>query len=89
MTRPIRGPGWHGRRRRCGPAYVVDLAWLRTTPWRERLAASFDPAAPLPLLCQLSTVAVRHQPSSAASALLLAGWLALAPGLGAGPTAVA
>ena len=23
--------------------YVVDLAWLRTTPWRERLAASFDP----------------------------------------------
>src|SRR5437588_6370484 len=24
-------------------AYVVDLAWLRTTPWRERLAASFDP----------------------------------------------
>jgi len=23
-------------------AYVVDLAWLRTTPWRERLAASFD-----------------------------------------------
>ncbi len=24
-------------------SYVVDLAWLRTTPWRERLAASFDP----------------------------------------------
>ena len=23
-------------------AYVVDLAWLRTTPWRERLAATFD-----------------------------------------------
>ena len=23
-------------------AYVVDLAWLRSTPWRERLAASFD-----------------------------------------------
>ena len=23
-------------------AYVVDLAWLRTTPWRERLAAGFD-----------------------------------------------
>ena len=30
-------------------AYVVDLAWLRTTPWRERLAASFDPADRLPL----------------------------------------
>lgn len=24
-------------------AYVGDVAWLRTTPWRERLAASFDP----------------------------------------------
>ena len=22
--------------------YVVDLSWLRTTPWRERLAAAFD-----------------------------------------------
>ena len=22
--------------------YMVDLAWLRTTPWRERLAATFD-----------------------------------------------
>jgi len=26
-------------------AYVVDLAWLRSTPWRERVAATFDPAA--------------------------------------------
>ncbi len=25
-------------------AYVVDLAWLRSTPWRERIAALFDPA---------------------------------------------
>ncbi len=24
-------------------AYVVDLAWLRSTPWRERIAATFDP----------------------------------------------
>src|SRR5580704_14187117 len=23
--------------------YVVDLAWLRTTPWRERMAMLFDP----------------------------------------------
>src|SRR5437763_8060559 len=23
--------------------YVVDLAWLRSTPWRERIAATFDP----------------------------------------------
>jgi glucose-6-phosphate dehydrogenase assembly protein OpcA len=57
-------------------AYVVDLAWLRTTPWRERLAASFDPPSRLPLLGQLSDLRVRHQESSSASALLLAGWLA-------------
>src|SRR6201991_4854675 len=25
-----------------GDTYVVDLAWLRSTPWRERVAASFD-----------------------------------------------
>ena len=24
-------------------AYIVDLAWLRSTPWRERIAATFDP----------------------------------------------
>jgi glucose-6-phosphate dehydrogenase assembly protein OpcA len=58
-----------------GTAYVVDLAWLRTTPWRERLAASFDPADRLPELDRLEGVTVRHQESSAASALLLAGWL--------------
>jgi glucose-6-phosphate dehydrogenase assembly protein OpcA len=57
-------------------AYVVDLAWLRTTPWRERLAASFDPPERLPYLARLGGLAVRHRPSSAASALLLAGWLA-------------
>ena len=56
-------------------AYVVDLAWLRTTPWRERLAASFDPDDRAPLLGSLTGLAVRHRPSSAASALLLAGWL--------------
>jgi glucose-6-phosphate dehydrogenase assembly protein OpcA len=56
-------------------AYVVDLAWLRTTPWRERLAASFDPAERLPELRRLDSVTVRHHESSNASALLLAGWL--------------
>jgi glucose-6-phosphate dehydrogenase assembly protein OpcA len=57
-------------------AYVVDLAWLRTTPWRERLAASFDPPQRLAALGQLDDVCVRHQPASGASAALLAGWLA-------------
>lgn len=57
-------------------AYVVDLAWLRTTPWRERLAASFDPPQRLAALERLDQVSVRHRPTSAASAALLAGWLA-------------
>lgn len=57
-------------------AYVVDLAWLRTTPWRERLAASFDPPDRLASLRRLDGVSVRHRSDSNASALLLAGWLA-------------
>jgi glucose-6-phosphate dehydrogenase assembly protein OpcA len=57
-------------------AYVVDLSWLRTTPWRERLAGAFDPPERLSQLGALSGVSVRHQPGSAASAALLVGWLA-------------
>jgi glucose-6-phosphate dehydrogenase assembly protein OpcA len=56
-------------------AYVVDLAWLRTTPWRERLAASFDPPPRRARLAELDGLAIRHWPGSEASALLLAGWL--------------
>ncbi len=56
-------------------AYVVDLAWLRTTPWRERLAASFDPPYRRAALAEIATVAVRHRANAAASALLLVGWL--------------
>ena len=56
-------------------AYVVDLAWLRTTPWRERLAASFDPPERLSALNRLAGLSVRHRTSSTASALLIAGWL--------------
>lgn len=66
-------------------AYVVDLAWLRTTPWRERLAASFDPLARRQALRQLTEVCVRHRPSSRASPLLLAGWLATRLGWQAEP----
>jgi glucose-6-phosphate dehydrogenase assembly protein OpcA len=56
-------------------AYVVDLAWLRTTPWRERLAASFDPPDRREVLARVASVAVRHQCNSGASATLLGGWL--------------
>jgi hypothetical protein len=57
-------------------AYVVDLAWLRSTPWRERVAATFDPPDLRPDLEEISAVAVRHHPQSAVAALLLVGWLA-------------
>jgi glucose-6-phosphate dehydrogenase assembly protein OpcA len=57
-------------------AYVVDLAWLRSTPWRERIAATFDPPVWRPALHQISRVVVRHRPDSAVSAVLLLGWFA-------------
>ncbi|QEC47657.1 hypothetical protein FSW04_08770 [Baekduia soli] len=56
--------------------YVVDLAWLRSTPWRERIAATFDPPVVRPELRTISAVTVRHHPDSACAALLLAGWMA-------------
>jgi glucose-6-phosphate dehydrogenase assembly protein OpcA len=56
--------------------YVVDLAWLRSTPWRERIAATFDPPAWRGHLRKLSAVTVRHSPESTVAALLLLGWLA-------------
>jgi glucose-6-phosphate dehydrogenase assembly protein OpcA len=56
--------------------YVVDLAWLRSTPWRERVAATFDPPHLRPDLRTISAVTVRHQPESAVAGLLLIGWLA-------------
>ncbi len=56
--------------------YVVDLAWLRSTPWRERVAAAFDPPAMRPELDALNGVTVRHHPDSTVAAMLLLGWLA-------------
>ncbi len=57
-------------------AYVVDLAWLRTTPWRERVAASFDQPHRRQELHSISAVTVRHHPDSTVAAMLLSGWLA-------------
>ena len=56
-------------------AYVVDLAWLRSTPWRERVAAAFDPPALRRELRTLTGVTVRHHPDSTVAALLMVGWL--------------
>jgi glucose-6-phosphate dehydrogenase assembly protein OpcA len=65
--------------------YVVDMAWLRTTPWRERVAATFDPGPQRPELRMISSVSVRHQVDSGASGLLLLGWLASRLGWQCGP----
>lgn len=56
--------------------YVVDLAWLRSTPWRERVAAAFDPPAGRRALREIAGVTVRHRSGSAAAAVLFCGWLA-------------
>jgi glucose-6-phosphate dehydrogenase assembly protein OpcA len=70
--------------------YVVDLAWLRSTPWRERIAATFDPGRLRPELQTISALTIRHHPASQVAALLLVGWMAsrlgwkLSPLIGSG-----
>ena len=56
--------------------YVVDLAWLRSTPWRERVAAAFDPPQQRHDLWNIDSVTVRHRDDSVAPAALFVGWLA-------------
>jgi glucose-6-phosphate dehydrogenase assembly protein OpcA len=62
--------------RLCEDAYVVDLAWVRSMPWRERIAATFDPPDARPLLEQIDGMTVRFHPESSTTAVLLLGWLA-------------
>ncbi|MGH3993149.1 MAG: glucose-6-phosphate dehydrogenase assembly protein OpcA, partial [Pseudonocardiaceae bacterium] len=57
-------------------AYVVDLAWLRSTPWRERVASTFDPGQWRPELGRISSVTVKHRDDSRTAGLLFLGWLA-------------
>ncbi len=54
---------------------VVDLAWIRSAPWRERIAASFDSPRRRLELVKIRGVELRHHPYSGAAALLLCGWL--------------
>jgi glucose-6-phosphate dehydrogenase assembly protein OpcA len=68
-------------------AYVVDLAWLRSTPWRERVAAAFDPPPLRAALAGVSSVTVRHREDSLAAALLFCGWLSSRLGWKPGPLA--
>jgi Glucose-6-phosphate dehydrogenase subunit len=65
-------------------AYVVDLAWLRTTPWRERVAATFDPPRWRDELLRIDAVTIRHRPESGVAGVLFFGWLASSLGWGAG-----
>jgi glucose-6-phosphate dehydrogenase assembly protein OpcA len=65
--------------------YVVDLAWLRSTPWRERVAATFDPPRLRGELDAIRSVSVRHHPASTVAAMLLVGWLATRLGWQVGP----
>jgi Glucose-6-phosphate dehydrogenase subunit len=69
--------------------YVVDLAWLRGTPWRERIAAAFDPPQLRDELRRLSAVTVRHSPDGRISGQLLLGWLACRLGWPVGDPGVA
>jgi glucose-6-phosphate dehydrogenase assembly protein OpcA len=57
-------------------AYVVDLAWLRSIPWRERIASTFESQRMRCELEQIASLDVRHHPESTIAAVLLAGWLA-------------
>jgi glucose-6-phosphate dehydrogenase assembly protein OpcA len=77
---------------------VVDLAWLRTIAWRERLAGSFSDPTRDGLLDGLKRIYVRHHHGSIVSALLLTGWLSsrlgwipseLVPGAGGASQAAA
>ncbi len=69
-------------------AYVVDLAWLRSTPWRERVAAAFDPPRLRTELRAIESVTVRHHPASTVAAMLFVGWLASRLGWETAPLAL-
>src|SRR3954451_16192317 len=56
-------------------AYIVDLAWLRSTPWRERIAATFDPLIWRPGLREISGISITAREYSVVAGVLLLGWL--------------
>ncbi|MBJ7355510.1 MAG: glucose-6-phosphate dehydrogenase assembly protein OpcA [Thermoleophilaceae bacterium] len=73
-------PEWHDAITRIAElsehAEVSDLAWLRSNPWRERVAAAFDPDVWRPELDAINRVVVRMHPGSTLAALLWLGWIA-------------
>jgi Glucose-6-phosphate dehydrogenase subunit len=85
VNEPDSGTAVARARELAGDAYVVDLAWLRSTPWRERVASTFDPALWREELGRIDSVVVRHQAHSAIAGLLFCGWLAARLGWEPGP----
>lgn len=67
---------------------IVDLAWLRASPWRLRLAAHYGEPRHAAQLDRIRTVEVRHDRQSAVAGWLLAGWLADRLGWTAGPDGI-
>jgi hypothetical protein len=76
VDEPVFGEAIERARALAERAYVVDLAWLRSTPWRERIATTFDPPAMRRELASVSALTIRHHPESTIAAMLLVGWLA-------------
>ena len=64
-----------GARSLADRAHVVDLAWLRDAPWRERVAALFEAPGWARAPFEISRVALRHAAGSGMASLLLVGWL--------------
>jgi glucose-6-phosphate dehydrogenase assembly protein OpcA len=61
-----------------GRRAVVDLSWMRLRPWREMVAALFEPAAFRPLAGQITSAQISGK---GGPRRLLAGWVASRLGL--------
>jgi glucose-6-phosphate dehydrogenase assembly protein OpcA len=64
-----------GARSLAQQAHVVDLAWLRDAPWRERMAALFEAPDWRRAPMEISSVTLQHAAGSGMASLLLVGWL--------------
>jgi hypothetical protein len=56
-------------------AHVVDLAWVRDAPWRERIADLFETPDWRRAPFEISGVTLSHAAGSGMASLLLVGWL--------------
>lgn len=63
---------------------VVDLSWLRASPWRLRLAGHFADPRRQRQLERIRALRIRHDSRSAVAGWLLAGWFADRLGWSAG-----